>query len=332
MRIIAAFGIILLHETSNSVLFFSHQMSRSDIYMEGIFQNLLMWCVPVFLMITGALMLDPARELPIKKIYKKYILRMVLALAVFTLIYQLYDFAIAGDHEPILKAWLTDLIFARGWRYLWYIYLLISVYMMLPLFRAATCSPDRLPAYFIPLLGIFTSLIPTLQLFGLGELGLDLPITVVYPLYLLLGYQLYRNKIPVAWAALMTAGSTAAIVGLTVWSISSGKLQGTEFFNGLAGYDSIFTVVQSAGIFALLDHFLDKGIGPFAKSVDKCTFGIYLIHVIGIHYIMGAKGLNPYSWGTSAAFGVFIAMAAGLYAASAALTWLIRRIPGQRLL
>lgn len=45
--------------------------------------NMMWWAVPCFLMMTGSLLLDSNRKVPLKKLYRKYILRMLLVLLIF---------------------------------------------------------------------------------------------------------------------------------------------------------------------------------------------------------------------------------------------------------
>lgn len=50
-----------------------------------------MWAVPIFLMVTGVLILEPRKKLPLKKFIKKYIARIFLAIIIFVAIYQVLD-------------------------------------------------------------------------------------------------------------------------------------------------------------------------------------------------------------------------------------------------
>ena len=63
--------------------------------------------------------------------------------------------------------------------------------------------------------------------------------------------------------------------------------------------------------------------GRLVRMVDDCTFGIYIIHMIGIHLVMKWLGWNPYMYGPLA----FLMLAILLFVVSFALTWLIRKIP-----
>ena len=56
-------------------------------------------------------------------------------------------------------------------------------------------------------------------------------------------------------------------------------------------------------------------------SIDKCSFGIYLIHMIFVRLTMKEMGFDPFDYG---AFG-FIAAAAVYFAASFAIAYGLRK-------
>lgn len=59
--------------------------------------NNLMWAVPCFFMVSGALLLDRRREMPYKKLFTKYIGKMLLVILIFTLIYSISDMLLNGQ-------------------------------------------------------------------------------------------------------------------------------------------------------------------------------------------------------------------------------------------
>lgn len=323
MRIIACFGIILLHELFASTLYFKGSLTGSDLIFEGVLEHMLMWAVPVFLMVTGALLLDPGREIPMKKLYGKYVRRMALALVIFTLIFQIWEYYMEGNHQNILTGWLSDLIFGSSWAHMWYLYMMLAMYFLLPLFRAVTRSSEEITGYTVILLLIFTAAVPTLKMYGVMGIAVGIPVETVYPLYLFLGYYLYHHKMGAAASAGLTVICSAAIIAVTVMLLKTGQDPAkSAAYQQIAAYSSIFTVGQSAGIFCLLDH-LRMDVKPFWAALDKCTFGIYLIHMMGIRYILKVRGVDPYADG----LWIFFALAAALFCASFLAVWILRKIP-----
>ena len=48
------------------------------------------WCVPVFFMISGRFFLDPAKDIPLKVLFQKYIFRLILAFLLWSAVYTAY--------------------------------------------------------------------------------------------------------------------------------------------------------------------------------------------------------------------------------------------------
>ncbi len=119
------------------------------------------WAVPIFLMVTGALLLDPKRQLGWPKL-GRYILRMVATLAIFCPVYACVS-AKAISLEAIGKG-LTDLVTQGSWDHLWYPYALIGVYLLTPILSAYVRSTSqRMQRDTLLVLAIPTLLVPTLR-------------------------------------------------------------------------------------------------------------------------------------------------------------------------
>ena len=374
IRIISCFAIILLHLLFASNVYFEGTMTQGEIFWSKTAENLLMWAVPCFLMVTGALLLDPGKDIPASRIYGKYLKRVVLALIVFTFIFQILGYLMEGE-QTIISGWLSDLFLGQSWAHMWYLYLMIGIYLMMPFYRmivrssgsqagtyvsesapAAENQPGDYPSESAPaaeirernvcdeapaldmldllliLIFIFTSVTSLFRAFGV-EPAFYIPTTVVYPLYIFAGYRIFSRQLAVPAAAVLTAACSAGIAVLTYMRYRTGILTGlAEMVSGdayaaeldyLFDYYSPLVFLQSAGVFSLMCR-IPARAGAFIKEVDACTFGIYLIHMIGVHAIMKWAGFDPYSYGPFA----FVLMAVALFAASGAVTWALRKIPG----
>ena len=307
-------------------------MSEGDKMFEAIAQHMLMWAVPVFLMVTGALQLAAGRELTLQKLFRKYIKRVALALVVFTFVFSLLDWAFDAGYDrsvPFVVDWLQDLFLGRSWAHMWYIYLLIGIYLLLPFFKTGwNHLSESYQKYVIAVLLVFNGCIEMINhaLFYYGGYYMDgiafgIHIATIYPLYLFLGDWLLRHRMKLSSAIVLTAVCSVVII---IWSILQ---QGTDervynMMDCINQYSSIFVVGQAVGAFSMMMH-IKAPAGRFARMVDDCTFGIYIIHMIGIHLIMKWMGWNPYMYGPFA----FLMMAVVLFAASFVLTWCIRKIP-----
>ena len=325
IRVLACFGIILLHALFASNVYFGETMTQGQLLTSKTCEDLLMWAVPSFLMITGALLLDPDRELTWNKVIRKYLFRMVLALAVFVFLFQAMDYGL-GYADTLIPGFLKDLFLGQSWAHMWYLYLMIGLYLMMPFYRMIVrAAGDRDLDILIVILILFTSVLPMLRVAGL-DLGFYIPTSLIYPVYLFAGYRLQRRPIPVAASVLLALTGAAGLVVLTMASYGMGTIP-TEWMDTLGGDSSLFVVAMSLGLFGLLMR-IRIPAGGVVRTVDDCTFGIYLIHMIGIHWIMKWQGWDPYTYGPAA----FLGMAVLLFAVSGVITWGIRKITGGILL
>ncbi|MGI6736267.1 MAG: acyltransferase [Anaerovoracaceae bacterium] len=320
LRIAACFGIVVLHSLFATTVYYDDSLAQGQLYGAAAAEHLLMWCVPCFLMVTGALLLDPQREVPLEKLFGRYIRRIAVALVLFTFIFQLLDFLV-GENSTLIPGFFRDLIYGKSWAHMWYLYLILGLYLLLPAYKAVIDRvSDRALQYLIAVLLVFTSVIPVLQHFGM-PVAFYISTSLVYPLYLLLGYYIHTRKMDQAMVWLLLCGCSAALVVLTAlrWS-GAGHVDG---FEQLFGYASPLVVGQACGVFGLLDNIKYSPAPAFWRSVDRCTFGIYLIHMIFIHWIFKWQHINPFEYGA----WFFPVSAVVFFLISYAIAWAVRKIP-----
>ena len=95
------FAVIVLHVSAGDRLQLSTESFEWQVH--NIFNACSRWCVPVFVMISGAFFLDPAKEIPTQRIFRKYIPRRLIALVLLTLATKLcgIGYRAAFKHEPV---------------------------------------------------------------------------------------------------------------------------------------------------------------------------------------------------------------------------------------
>ncbi len=329
LRIAACFAIIVLHSLFASTVYFGDWMSASDVMAEKIAEHMLMWAVPVFLMITGALLLDPDREVSFGKLFGKYFRRIALALVCFTFIFQALMVWKEGEKD-LISGWLKSLLTGQGWPHMWYLYLMISIYLMMPAYKAITRNvSDKVILYLIILCLVFLSIGPVLNTLGYGIDAFSIPVSTIYPVYLFIGYYAYRHRMKMPFALILTAAASAAIIYLA-WLSAGGLISwdaGKEIAEHSAEYWSILVVLQAVGVYSIFLNIRWRE-DAIVNSIDKCTFGIYLIHMIGIRAVMKWQNVNPYEYGPF----FFIALAIILFFISYFVTLALRKIPKLHLL
>ena len=289
----------------------------------------MMWAVPCFVMVTGALLLNPEKEITYKKLYGKYILRIVLALAVFGVIFRCFD--IVMNHEAwsvmgVLQG-LGNVMIGKSWAHLWYLYLLIGIYLLLPFYRKIAAHSSTKEIWY--LLGIYALFLSILPLTGMVDVDLAFYIhtSTIYPFYLFLGWAISSGKLNIS----KSGGAVLLLVGtlLLVTVVRYRYINGVEELAKLLNYSSVFVILQCMGLFALLKQDEDSDIKvsrgeKILLSIDRCSFGIYLIHMIFIRLVLRYWEVNPYTSGS----WMIPVISIGVFLISWIVVSILKTIPG----
>ena len=328
LRVIGCIAVVVLHLAASETLIYQNVLTGSQTFGMTLVYNLMMWAVPVFVMVSGALLLDPEKDITIHKIFTTYIKRILIALVSFSLIFRIFDMVM--DHEAftvsgILKG-LLDAFTGNGWSHMWYLYLIIGLYLILPALRATTksCSVKELK-YLLVIGFVVISMLPLTRLFGISS-SFYIHVNTIYPFYFLLGYMLHKNIIRIdrrVAAALMVIGAAGITCG-TYFGLK-GSIQNPTV---LTGYASPFVAMLAAGVFVLTKDIKKENasIASMMLSIDRCSFGIYLIHMVFIRLLLRYMGVNLFDYPVIISFSV---AALGIFAVSYLLVYLFTLVKGK---
>ena len=318
IRVISCFAIVLLHCINTARAYYMDGLSASGLTSVYTACSILMWPVPCFLMVTGALLLDPSRELKASKLFGKYIRRMVCALLVFTLIFTLIKY-MSGESDNFFGFFVDNLLHDRAMPHLWYLYLMIVLYLLMPLFKLIV---DKLSEHSLWIITgavlLIVSVLPMGEYLGMEGLNAYLPTFIIYPTYLFIGYLVYGRNPSALLSTVLLAASTIALAALTYSMRSRGIDAGL-----ISSYNSILVVLQATSAYSLMLR-IKAEAGKWIQSLDECSFGIYLIHMIFIRLTMKEMGFNPFDFGPFA----FLPMAILFFALSYAVALPIKKATG----
>lgn len=130
LRIFACIGVIVVHAGSSGIAMgFAERRSAEGAFC-GALDLLFKWSVPIFVMITGFFFLKPEKELPLKKLYGKHILRLVLSLVFWTWFYAITLHCRYTCFYP----------FGGQENNFWYIGMCIGLYISMPVLRIVAAN------------------------------------------------------------------------------------------------------------------------------------------------------------------------------------------------
>ena len=270
---------------------------------------MLYWAVPVFLMITGALLLRKDKAITWDVCIRKYCKRILLALFIFGVPFSVMMISMETKQVSplmILQA-VMNVIEGKSVGHLWYLYVLIGVYLVLPFLKNATDNMnEKTMRTFLLILFLFNFCIPLIESVARIEISFMVPFTTFSVFYVVCGHFL-EEYIEVGRKI-----ATAGFVSMLIFAVMVALLSGSGDY---LGYDS--PIIGLTGIFAFL---LFKGMDiddvhrGGVWNVDRLCFGVYLIQPVFIHFTYKLLKVSPVSfnlyWLVMPVFGVIFVIIA----------------------
>ncbi|MDR0492297.1 MAG: acyltransferase family protein [Nitrososphaerota archaeon] len=311
IRTIAIIAVVMVHAAGRWTIT-SQELSRlTPLGMASwsavdIYQCLAVLGVPLFLMLTGLLLLQPEKDESLGVFFKKRFARIGLPFIFWTGIYLVWVFLV--QNIPFTADAVVQSLLNGAYTQFWYIYVIIGLYLLTPLLRVIMGYANQvLIKYFLVLWFIGASLLPFIGTLFPYQLNSNVFVISGYVGYFVLGLYLCSVQIRrrTAWA-LMILGT-----GLTVLSTyaltASGAGEGMYFFQA---YLSPTVILASVMAFLLLlkvkppslQQKVNSNIfNKLIKKISENTFGIFFVHVIVIEtiqrgylgFMLNHEVLNP---------------------------------------
>lgn len=360
LRVAATCAVVLLHTITGimDITDMSEHPFEKTVFL--VCMDLITWCVPVFLMISGYLFLDLSKEITFLRMLTKYCRRILLALFVFGVPYSCMELVMT---EHTFRAGMpveAFLMVCRGrtWSHMWYLYLILLLYLITPGLRFLL-KKVPLPFWYavLGLLLLFCSIFPFVnKLMGQAALPM-LPDGGIYLFYYLCGHLLVRRRkstgtgksccwIHTGGHLLVSGrkqkgensgGADAIYSGEIFRRVAAGAV--ILLFAGMAvsrlagdysvrmAYNYPFTVVVSL-LLVWLAAEAEKETGPknttLLITAGGLCFAVYLVHPVFLNFFF--KFLNITLFDYPIGFSLPVMFAAVLLL-SVVTAWVLRKIP-----
>lgn len=281
LRLLATLGVVLLH--TSATWFDNNLYAAKDYYAFGLYNAINVWAVPVFVLISGALFLNPAKETGIKIIVSKYVRRIALALLLFGLPMCAAETILTkGNWGGVICNFLTG----HSWNHMWYLYMLLGLYMLTPLVKLfVTHSSRRTILVVMAVLFVMSSVFPVMQRYGISLKGwMVLPNNPYILLYMLGFYLLYMERdVLKIWH--IAIGILIA-VGVIIYKLTIGI--------GYMLYYDPNSILLATSIFLLFKRLNLNW--ELANNLNPYCFGIYLVHTVFLNVMAKVLHVNPADW------------------------------------
>jgi surface polysaccharide O-acyltransferase-like enzyme len=283
LRIIALFAVIVLH-ASSPLLGGYGQVSQGQWLSADFYNALTRFAVPVFVMITGALLLG--RDEEVINFLKKRLSRVVVPFLFWSLVYIAYafyneDLIYSGNTWTTIKQVLHQLKNGSSY-HLWYVYMLIGLYLIMPVLSKFIRNANNKEIVY------FLTVWLLVMLFGQPYMmryntAIDVRYFAGYIGYLVLGYYLANRTFNIprfSWWMGALFIISVAIITLGTWVLY-------RHYNGISTlmYEPLSwpIVILSSAMFLMmrfaqvtLPHKLIK----IRDFIGKYNYGIYLSHAL----------------------------------------------------
>lgn len=294
IRCIAVLLVVLTHVVAIPIQNWSQEFDENYMLYSLIY-SIGNCGVPLFLMISGSLLLDKNKEISISKVYKKMIPRILVPLLIYGFcfaILEMYFDTKSIDVLMIPKA-LLRVINRRSWGHLWYLYMLLGIYMFLPELKFIVDNmSDKLLNYSLMILIILGYAFPTFNAVFGTRISVNAPLPLCHITSFLLGHIVLRyekNKKFEKYVYILGILSMIVVLGTGLFGYKFGK----EGYHIIARYDDIFIIGMACFIFMFIKN-KDKGKqNKLVSSLSVCSFGIYLIHPVIMNVLYKVVEMQP---------------------------------------
>lgn len=262
----------------------------------NIYNSIARPAVPLFVMLSGALLLQPAKlGEPLRVFFKKRLNRIGLPFLFWGVAYFAWRFFVYGEAltaDSILQGVLNG-----PYVHFWFFYLLVGLYLITPVLRVVVAYIDRKTfKFFLILWFVGTAVVPLLGLFSAYRLNSNVFLLTGWIGYFLLGAYFLKGRVrSIVLYALLLFGLTWTIIGTYLIVGTIGE-RVSHFFHD--GY-SFSMIGESVALFLLLasvppnvlEERFPRG-NRVLQLISQNTIPIYLFHVMVLEALQ--KGFSGF--------------------------------------
>lgn len=328
LRVAATCAVVLLHTVTGVMDTTDMSLYPAEKKVFLVILDLVCWSVPVFLLISGYLFLDPERKISSGQILTKYCRRVAAALFLFGVPYAcLEQLAVQRRFRwGMVGEAFRMVLRGESWSHMWYLYLILFLYLATPFLRWALARVPRMAVYMLlAVLVTGSGILPFVyRLFGLKE-AVRLPDEGIYLFYYLCGWLFAIRKAEDRGEAdkktmagkILPPAALILTLGMACSRIFGYTLQ--------MAYNYPFTTVLSLVLF---------GWGASRREAGKradlwgkaaaLSFAVYLIHPVFLNMAYKFFHVTPLSYPLGLSLPLFFGGAMLLSWTGA---WLLRKLP-----
>lgn len=325
-RIVAILAVIAIHVASSLVTDRSHE---GRWWFANLVESAARWCVPLFVMISGSLLLPAQRTANAWSFYRRRLSRIGVPLLVWTVVYLVVGHV--RTDRPATWSDAAHLVLAGiPYFHMYFVYLIAGLYVVAPFLQPLARSESRRLLYLAAAVFMVFGMADLLTRVWGGVGGVNgVTRFVPYIGYFLAGVALTNVRATRTWILVaivtMVVGIGATAIGTAVLIEHVGLGRGRYLYE----YLSVTTVPVTLAVFLLFAwstewvERLDAMWLRWLSRVAALTFGIYLVHPL---ILIALRQIGLYNRSFFAPLAVLATVLAA-FALSAVAVAVLRSLP-----
>lgn len=286
IRALAACAVVQMHSVGGYLYTFDPTANPDVRFLTAdIIYGHLRWATPFFILISGALLLNPSKQESIAVFLKKRLRRVLIPFAFWGTIYLLYLYRgnMYYGTWPELKDVLNTIFYNDIYFHLWFIPMITGLYLLTPTFRIFIQNAKRIDIeYFL----VLSFTITALQHFLPGIIFIKYIGWMGYIGFYVLGYYLSAFPIKRSWKKVIYPLALAMpLTGAFItWWLTK---QAGEYDARVYVYSSPNVVIMIFALFLFLKDFDWDTFGDRYPRIHRAfnrmadlSYGVYFIHVL----------------------------------------------------
>jgi surface polysaccharide O-acyltransferase-like enzyme len=289
--------------------------------------------VPLFVLVSGTLLLDPQREESLPVFFRKRFVKVLIPLLGWSAIYITWRIFYEGDTFTLQQAFLAVIENTVAYHF-WFLYMILGLYLVVPVLRIFTrTASEKDFKYFIIIWFIAVCLPPFLTKFFDVTLADFWVIIIGFSGYFVGGYYLTQAKFTLRskrWVlAIYSVSLLVTVLGTYLLLRQNGQYD-SYFYE----YLSPNVILMSLSAYLLMrwlpyERIYQKlpWLGRLVALVCVTSFGVYMVHVLLLSLLKGGR-LGFVLGGASIGPGVGILLTfVVVMPLSIGIVYLMQRIP-----
>jgi surface polysaccharide O-acyltransferase-like enzyme len=287
-RVIAIFAVVLLHVSAGVVV--GYDVGSGYWWFGNVYDSMVRWCVPVLVMISGGLLLDPDKNKGFLTFYKNRMHRILIPMISWSLFF-LFWAHWRGDKSSVTTLAMRILT-GQPHYHMWFLYMILGLYLFAPFMSKIVAHSSTNELIFFVCVGFAVAGVNSVygNLYG-GISQLFFNWFLLFVPYFFLGYLIRRqDAMPsdvIMWAVFILS-VIATSLGCYFFSMKGGIKAGLYFYD----YLSVTVIPMSISAMYLLKTWTRPIYNrSVSRTLSTLMFGVYLVHPIVLE-LMDGKGVG----------------------------------------